>query len=50
MFHEHAALEHLYLRLLQQAKHDPQLLPLAYTLELERIPFDKRQKVPELEE
>ena len=38
----------MYLRLLKQAKHNSALMSPLYTLELHKLPFNKRKLVPEI--
>lgn len=50
MFKNYEELEQLCIDVLQQCRQDVQLLNLAYTIELDKIPFKRRKQVPLIEQ
>lgn len=46
MFKDYEELENLYITVLNRCKTDKNLMNLAYTLEMDKLPFDKRTKTP----
>lgn len=49
MFKDYEELEQLYIVVLQKCKTDKNLMQLSYTLEMDKLPFDKRKKTPLIE-
>lgn len=49
MFKDYEELEKMYIILLERCKHDRRLMPLAYTLEMDKLPFEKRARAPQIE-
>ncbi len=49
MFKDYEDLESMYINLLEQCKKDCRLMELVYTLEMDKLPFEKRSRIPEIE-
>lgn len=50
MFRDYNELEELFVRLLESSRHDGKLVALVFSVEIDKLPFDKRSRIPEIEQ